>query len=134
MNNEDQIQYEEFGGVIDINSGASVSQLKPSIIDIDSSTGERVELTPFEKIKFAADKFGMELNNPDRSCKKCFGRGYLSVDSKTGIPVACQCVVPKKIRQHTSNDFIPTNRKSRRIMARLQKKGLININHDASNV
>ena len=133
MNNEDQIQWEEFGSVIDIDAKASVSPLKPSLIDIDSATGERVELTPFEKIKFAANKFGMELNDPNSSCKKCFGRGYTGVDSKTGIPVACQCIIPKKIRDSATNS-IPTNRMARRVMNRMQKKGLIRVNSDASNV
>lgn len=133
MNNEDQIQYEEeFGEVIDIPE-ASASQLKPSVIDINSVTGERVELSPLEKIKFAAEKFGIPLNDPNKNCKKCWGRGYLGVDVKTEIPVACGCITPKALKA-ASQGYIPTDRKSRRIMAKMQKRGQITMTQDASNI
>lgn len=133
MNNEIQIQdEEEFGEVIDI-TGASAKQLKPSVIDINSSTGERVELTPLEKIKFAAERFGISLNDPNEDCKKCYGRGYLGVDVKTQIPISCGCIIPKALKA-ASQGFIPTNRKSRRVMDKMQKKGQIAITPDASNV
>lgn len=133
MNTEDQIQTEEeFGEVIDI-AGASASQLKPAVIDINAQTGERVELSPLEKIKFAAERFGIPLNDPNKSCKKCYGRGYLGVDSKTSIPIACGCITPKALKS-ASNNFIPTNRKARRVMERMQKKGQITVKPDASNV
>lgn len=131
MNNENQVQ-EEFGEVINI-AEASAQQLKPSVIDINAGTGERVELSPLEKIKFAADRFGISLNDPNPSCKKCFGRGYLGVDSKTGIPIACSCITPKALKA-ASNNFIPTNRRSRRVMEKMQKKGQIIVKPDASNV
>ena len=66
MNNENQVQ-EEFGEVIDITE-ASAQKLKPSVIDINANTGERIELSPLEKIKFAADRFGgvLHRHKPDR--------------------------------------------------------------------
>jgi hypothetical protein len=133
MNNENQIHEEEFGEVIDI-AGASVKPLMPATIDINSQTGERVELNPLEKIKFAAERFGITLNNPDKSCKKCFGRGYVGIDSKTQIPISCKCIIPKAMRAASNNQFIPTNRKAKRVMDKMQKKGQIQISPDASNV
>ena len=130
--NEDQVQEEEFGSVIDI-AGASAQQLRPSVIDVNAKTGERVELNPLEKIRFAAERFGIPLNDPNPSCKKCYGRGYLGVDSKTGIPIACYCITPKALKA-ASNNFIPTNRHARRVMERMQKKGQITVKPDASNV
>lgn len=131
MNNENQVQ-EEFGEVIDITE-ASAQKLKPSVIDINANTGERIELSPLEKIKFAADRFGISLNDPNPSCKKCYGRGYLGVDFKTGIPVACSCITPKALKA-ASNNFIPTNRYARRVMEKMQKKGQIAVKPDASNI
>lgn len=132
MNNVNQIQEEEFGEVIDI-EGASAKQLTPSVIDINTKTGERIELNPLEKIRFAAERFGIALNDPNSSCKKCYGRGYLGVDSKTGIPIACSCITPKALKS-ASNNFIPTNRRARRVMEKMQKKGQITVKPDASNV
>ena len=133
MNNENQIQEEEFGEVIDI-AGATAKQLAPSTIDINSRTGERVELNPLEKIKFAAERFGITLNDPNKSCKKCYGRGYIGIDSKTQIPIACACITPKAMRAAAGNQFIPTNRHAKRVMEKMQKKGQIKVSPDASNV
>lgn len=133
MNNEDQIQEEEFGEVIDI-AGAAAKQLAPSTIDVNARTGERVELNPLEKIKFAAERFGITLNDPNKSCKKCYGRGYVGTDSKTQIPIACGCITPKALKAASANQFIPSNRKAKRVMDKMQKKGQIKVSHDASNV
>lgn len=135
MNNENQIlnEDEEFGEVIDI-AGATAKPLAPATIDINSQTGERLELNPLEKIKFAAERFGITLSDPDKSCKKCFGRGYVGIDIKSQIPIACKCITPKALRTAASNQFIPNNRKAKRYMERLQKKGHIQVSPDASNV
>lgn len=135
MNNINQIpEYdEEFGEVIEV-TGAGIKSLAPVTIDINSQTGERVELNPLEKIKFAAERFGVILNDPNPSCKKCFGRGYIGIDTKTQIPVACACITPKAMREAAGNQFIPSNRKSKRIMTKMQKKGLIKVSNDASNI
>lgn len=129
----DVIEYD--GGVIDI--GSNSSNISPSIINANPETCEfieRVALTPFEKIKFAAEKFGMKLNDPKTSCKRCFGRGYIGIDSNTRIPVHCPCIIPNQMKQHAGNNFIPTNRKSKRVMDNMKRKGLIKTDIDASNV
>lgn len=114
------VEDQEYGDVIDILGG--VSPLKEATIDINGVTGERVELNPLEKIKFAAERFGIALNDPQPSCKKCYGRGYTGIDTKTLIPVACKCITPKAMREASANASIPTNRSARRILERMDKK------------
>lgn len=117
---EDIVDEQEYGDVIDLDGG--VSRLSEATININQATGERVELNPLEKIKFAAERFGIALNDPDPSCKKCYGRGYTGIDTKTQIPVACKCITPKVMREAAANASIPTNRKARRIIERMNKK------------
>lgn len=122
MNNEMQFEEEqEFGEVIGVNTG-SPKQLKEASIDINPVTGERVELNALEKIKFASEKFGIKLNDVDKDCKKCYGRGYTGIESKTGVPVPCKCIIPKAMREAAENQFIPQNRKTRRTIEKMSKK------------
>lgn len=114
------IDDQEYGEVIDVAGG--ISNLREATIDINQATGERVELNPLEKIKFAAERFGIALNDPDPSCKKCYGRGYTGIDTKTQIPVACKCITPKVMREAAANASIPTNRKACRIIERMNKR------------
>ena len=98
---------------------ATAGQLLPSFVEVNES-GEQVEITPLQKIKFAAEKFGLELNDPNPSCKRCFGRGYTSIDSKTKVPVSCTCLLPKQLKDMNRN-FIPENRRTRRLIEKHSK-------------
>jgi hypothetical protein len=42
----------------------------------------------------------------DRSCHRCYGRGYVGIDSKTKYPVICQCVRKnyRKLKMQSSSD------------------------------
>lgn len=55
-------------------------------------------LSPWEKIKEASKKFGVEITEPNKKCKKCFGRGYtgMALDGSHKIPIACKCIYLKK--------------------------------------
>lgn len=135
MNETEFTEFDDSCGVIDINS--NTKDISPSIINVNPNTGEfidRVALTPFEKIKFAAEKFGMRLNDPNKNCKRCSGRGYTGIDSNTKVPVHCQCIIPTAMKNHAAQNFIPTNRKAKRLMDNMKRKGLIKTEIDASNV
>ena len=122
MNTEMFIEEEdEIGEVLNINSG-TVKRLTEATIDVNPLTGERIELNPLEKIKYAAERFGMALNDVDPKCKKCYGRGYKGIESKTQTPIPCQCIIPKKMRDAMDNQFIPQNRKTRRMSEQFAKK------------
>lgn len=121
MNTEMFIEEEEIGEVLDINTGA-IKKLSEASIDINPVTGERIELNPLEKIKYAAERFGMALNDVDPKCKKCYGRGYRGIETKTQTPIPCQCIIPKAMRDVMNNQFIPQNRKTRRLSEQFTKK------------
>lgn len=121
MNNKMFIEEtEETGEVLGINIGGP-KKLSEVTIDINPTTGETIELSALDKIKFAAEKFGMPLNNVDPFCKKCYGRGYIGVETKSKIPIPCQCIIPKKLRESIDEQFMPQSRKYRRLAAKKNK-------------
>ena len=112
---------DEVSEVVDIKS-TPIRKFAEANIDVNALTGETVELSPLEKIKYAAEKFGLSLNEVDPNCKKCHGRGYTGIDVKTGVPIHCQCIIPKQMKRAIDEQFIPQNRKTRRLSEKMSKK------------
>jgi hypothetical protein len=93
---------------------------------IDATQGtviDKESLSPWEKIVHLAKQLNLELKDPNPSCKKCYGKGYDSIDSKTQLPIPCQCIFKEKVN---TNDFMANtlathNRKYRRNMDEIVK-------------
>jgi hypothetical protein len=70
---------------------------------IDTSKGELVDkanLTDFDMIKAIAKQNNLEIRNPRKGCKHCYGRGFVGRDSKTKQPIPCSCIyLPKTPNQ-----------------------------------
>ena len=49
------------------------------------------KLSPLEKIRLVESKFGLKIDDPDPSCKKCHGRGYTGILAN-GSPDPCLCL------------------------------------------
>jgi len=81
---------------------------KEELVDIESGNViDKEKLTTLDYIKAISKKMGIELVDPDPSCKFCLGRGHTNFIEK-----------PK-----SSEDLIPKNRAERR---RLEKENLKN--------
>jgi hypothetical protein len=66
---------------------------------IDTATGqikEMSELTPWDHIKGMATAMNVEIRDPKKGCKKCYGRGWTGKVAKTGQPIPCGCIYPVK--------------------------------------
>ena len=48
-------------------------------------------MEPLDRIKAACAQAHIILKDPDPNCKKCFGRGYISV-KESGEPIPCSCI------------------------------------------
>jgi len=93
LDSEYEQEYAEDAGSIDI-PGESYSGIKESVVAIDSESGAIIDeskLTPFERIKLTTRKLGKEINDPNKSCKHCHGRGYTYIDLD-GTPTPCKCL------------------------------------------
>lgn len=57
------------------------------------------DLTPGERVLIeAAAAFGSMPEKPDPKCNKCYGRGTLGRNVKTGQVLDCPCTKPKFFR------------------------------------
>jgi hypothetical protein len=90
------------------------------VVYVDPNTGEQIDpnnLGPFEKIKFIANQLGQTLDEPQKNCKHCYGRGYTAIDAKSKLPVACSCIYKtfRKTNPNWQNAQTPsTNRSAKR--------------------
>ena len=53
-------------------------------------------LTVAEAKASAPKKLEPIRSDPDPSCKKCYGRGHVGTNIKTGRKIACKCVLKKR--------------------------------------
>lgn len=91
------------------------------------------DMDPWEVIKATAEGSGILIHEPNKNCKKCFGRGYVGrrhvkqydsngyeLTDETGNvivllePIACNCIFPKQQQDMGDIQFAPVNRAQRR--------------------
>lgn len=102
-------------------------KIKQDVTFLDPTTGEIVDrnsLPILEQIKQVAKSIGQEVNAPDKSCKKCHGRGYTGINLDGNVPVACDCIFKEwhKANPKSNQNFFPQNRKARRHYEKMQRK------------
>ena len=83
---------------------------------------KKTDLNPWEKIKIASERHGVEIRKPRSSCKKCYGRGYIGVDVNTEMPVPCDCIFTKANKEKNKENVMVDNYKNRRRLKLLRKK------------
>lgn len=104
--------------------------------EADGSIKETTDLTYWEQIKFVAKEHGVDVNEPKKSCKVCYGRGYSGweVDLKLkrkkrddpcGSPVPCYCIFPIEVRE--KEPAYARNHASNRKMKLMEKRFMRNI-------
>lgn len=102
-------------------------KIKQETTFLDPATGEIVDrnsLPILEQIKQVAKSIGQEVNAPNKSCKKCHGRGYTGINLDGNIPVACDCIFKEwhKANPKKDQNFFPENRRARRNYEKMQNK------------
>lgn len=80
-----------------------------------------LNITPFDVIKKLAEKIGQDVKDPEPSCKRCYGRGYVGRDSETKAPIPCKCVFPNFHDTENDRIFNRTRKLSRKERRRQQK-------------
>lgn len=93
-------------------------------------TGEMVDIKSLpllDQLKATAMSTGHQLNEPNKSCKKCYGRGYVGVKPE-GAPIACDCIFKEYYQANpeakkTARNFGGTmNRKQKRFNEKLYRE------------
>jgi len=89
-------------------------------------------MTPLEGIQKAAKEFNIPIKDANPNCKSCYGRGYTSINTTTGEPVPCKCIMPdmnettKRAVEMSARP--PRNRKEKRLQAKYAKRNLTKVN------
>lgn len=99
MNPEDtegQIVGQDISGILeDFNteySEDSNSEIENDI-EVDRYHNDKVQIkTPMDLFRHFAASMNTELKDPKPGCKKCYGRGYTAIDTKSKYPVPCRCI------------------------------------------
>jgi len=105
-------------------------------IVVDSSTNETSnirELPPLEQIRFAAEKYGIKINDPKPNCKSCYGRGFNGKrivnpnweKEKAPLeyePVPCTCLFTAEVLKQQQQAGTLSNKKSIEKMERQARK------------
>ena len=85
-----------------------------------------ISATPFERMKIVADNAGIDIKDPKKNCKHCYGRGYVGFvndpkdkDDKDKEPVPCHCIFTKKQIEAREPVY---SRKQKRQIKRMQAK------------
>jgi len=76
---------------------------------IDTKTGETKkaeDVTPFDVIKTVAEQSGIEIRDPRKGCKHCYGRGYIGRLVETQQPIPCNCItIPKTATEKETEEY-----------------------------
>lgn len=115
-------------------------------IDYDLPIGEEVTvdvindkivdkkvLTPFEKIQNASKEQGIDILEPNPNCKKCYGRGYVSINVKTQLPNPCMCIFTKEQKKSLNLVKPQKNRAERRKEERFFRKLITKARNNKNN-
>ena len=94
-------------------------ETKKVLLDPSSGTIENPD-DPLVKIKIASKMMGITIKEPEKDCKKCYGKGYTGTKVLTNEPVPCLCIFEKKDRN--TNFPIKYNREQRRRIEKQQRK------------
>ena len=87
------------------------------------------ELPPLEKIKIASNQNQVAIKEPDKNCKRCFGRGYIGIrslpkkdDEKVELPIPCRCIFNKEDLPKMFTGLIRLGSKERKKQERTERK------------
>lgn len=131
---DDSDDYIEGG---DESTNYKVDHKKEALVNTASgevTTPEQKPMTPWDLIVQTAKAMNVEIRDPKKNCKNCFGRGWTGIDVTTKNPVVCQCIFPTKTPAEKQKEYqsegyqkvamAGMSREQRRRFAKINKKAL----------
>jgi hypothetical protein len=115
---------------------------------VDGESNELIkneDITPWMAIEAIANQMGTVIRPPNKSCKYCYGRGYVGFRPKANVdkndpsisimskePVPCSCIFTEE--QKEKDTPVNLNRKQRRMMEarfrKMKKQGTLKRNEE----
>lgn len=82
---------------IEFSPEADGSVKETEIKENSSQAPDLLTAPKMEILRYAAKKgMNIDLVDPDDSCDKCHGLGYVGTESTTKMPVGCKCIFPSE--------------------------------------
>jgi len=88
----------------------------------DGTVVDKEDLTPFQMIKAVAKQNNHNIKDPDKGCRKCYGRGYEGMDSETKMPIPCRCLFRGKTEKEKEADMMYDMKNNPGKLTGLQKR------------
>ncbi|MFW6173269.1 MAG: hypothetical protein ACOC5T_05940, partial [Elusimicrobiota bacterium] len=92
---------------------------------VDTESGKvikRENMTPWEIIKSIAKENGVDIRDPDKSCKHCYGRGYEGIEVETKMPHPCRCLYRGRNEDEKESESLYDSNKLNRKFSRNQRR------------
>lgn len=119
---DDNIEEESDGSLL-TSSRYDIPDNADTFVDTkDGSVVKKEDLTPFQIIKAIAQQNNLNIKDPSKSCKHCYGRGYESIDSATKMPIPCRCLFRGKTDQEKMSEAMYDSKKNNGRISRNQKR------------
>lgn len=95
---EEEIQEEAFedSGFYKAEDYKTIEKKEGFVDTLDGSVVDKKDLKPFDIIRNVAIQTNTIINEPKEDCRRCYGRGYVGIDSFTKSPIPCLCIYPTK--------------------------------------
>jgi len=104
---------------------------RESFIDEQGNVIDKSDVTPLDVIKLTAQEANITIKDPAPSCKRCYGRGYTGIESKSRQPRPCSCIYPPRCPNDEANeniyDAMHINASPNREQRRRMKKNMIRL-------
>lgn len=132
------IEYEDEGEYVegDIVEGAGAYKAPSTKTGvINTLTGEvednNENIGPWDVITAVSKQLGIKIQDPNKNCKKCFGRGWIGRIASTKQPVPCQCIYPEMTADEQKRTRVYQDKMSVATMNRKQKRAMFKRNKGA---
>jgi hypothetical protein len=125
-NNEIYLEEDNFEESVDnllTDSKYDVPESVNAYVDTtDGTVVKKEDLTPWEIIKSIAKQNNVEIKDPSKSCKHCFGRGFEGFETNTKMPVPCRCIYRGRTENKKESEALYDSTKLTSKITRLQKR------------
>lgn len=107
-------------------------------VDVHKGTiVDKKDVAPLMQIKAFLESNGIKHGEPKKSCKKCYGRGYIGFDTKCLSWIPCGCLFPAqtKVQREMAQEAWARDvntPKNRRYIRRMKKREFNKLIHQKS--
>lgn len=79
---------------------------RDQFVDVEKGTViDKTDIPPLEVIRAIAKRYDINISDPSKGCKFCYGRGYIGRDLVTKAPIPCTCIFRDRTAKQKFQDM-----------------------------